>query len=351
MKEIIYFGLVLVIISIIIYIAKNNKDIEEFVKRYKDKKWIKIIFICGVIICCLIIANYIYTQINILIANVNWFEKAQANDQIFAESDEKISKESKFYAELIKKDFSNQKYNEPYIPDGFEYVEGEWNNGFVIQDTNKNQYVWVPCTNKKDAEVETLKRHIFSRQAFISKDVCYNEEYEKFLTSAFENGGFYVSRFEIGNENNLPVSKKGVEIWNDVTRTQAIEIVDKMYKNSNLNCELINGYAYDTIFAWIMKTNDTQSTILDFSKQENLYTGKREYNNIYDIYDNVMEYTLETNYSNVVIRGFANSSENKEEIESIIGDSIDDYERLTIQKDDNYFTISSLLGFRTVLYK
>ena len=32
----------------------------------------------------------------------------------------------------------------PYIPDGFEHIGGEVDNGFVIQDTYGNQFVWIP---------------------------------------------------------------------------------------------------------------------------------------------------------------------------------------------------------------
>ena len=35
-------------------------------------------------------------------------------------------------------------YTNPPIPEGWEHVEGEWNNGFVIQDSKGNQFVWVP---------------------------------------------------------------------------------------------------------------------------------------------------------------------------------------------------------------
>lgn len=35
-------------------------------------------------------------------------------------------------------------YTDPPIPEGWEYVEGDWNNGFTIQDSKGNQFVWVP---------------------------------------------------------------------------------------------------------------------------------------------------------------------------------------------------------------
>lgn len=346
MKEIILLGTVIVIISIMIYLIKNFEEI----KKYTENKKMKVLFFIFKIIALFMIINYIYLQGQRLIAKIEWYQIATKNDKINEYSDMKISEESKLYLEIIKKDFENQKYNEPYIPTGFKYVEGEWNKGFVIEDENQNQYVWVPCTNKNNIDVKKLERRNFSNQAFISKDVCYNEEYEKFLISALENGGFYVSRYEIGNENNTPVSKANVKIWNGITRNEAIKIINNMY--TNINCELINGYAYDTIFSWITNTNEIKINVVDIEKTNNLYTGKQSYNNIYDLFDNTMELTLETNYSNVIIRGFPNKLEEaSKEIASSIGFNISEFDRFSIQETDNYFTITSLLGFRTVLYK
>ena len=350
MKEIFLLGIVIVIISILIYLIKNFKELEKKIRKYNENKNIKRLFFLFKVLAIIVIIYYFYNQTMILIGNINWYEVSKKNDKINEESDIKIYKESKFYSELINKEFANQKYNEPYIPEGFKYVEGEWNTGFVVEDENRNQYVWIPCTNKENLEIRKLERSNFSSEALISKDVCYNEEYEKFLISAFENGGFYVSRFEIGNENNNPVSKANTKIWKNVTRNEALEIINNMYKN--INCKLINGYAYDTVFNWISETNNIEINIVDIENQSNLYTGKKSYNNIYDLCDNIMELTLETNYSNVIIRGFPNKMESEtQDLADIFGYSISKFDRFSILENDNYFTTTSLLGFRTILYK
>ena len=39
-------------------------------------------------------------------------------------------------------------YDAPYMPAGFKYKEGTWNNGYtIIGDTQStgNEFVWVPC--------------------------------------------------------------------------------------------------------------------------------------------------------------------------------------------------------------
>ena len=45
-----------------------------------------------------------------------------------------------------------------YIFEDFSYVEGEWNTGFVIEDKDKNQYVWVPCSNIENIDVPKLEK-------------------------------------------------------------------------------------------------------------------------------------------------------------------------------------------------
>lgn len=39
----------------------------------------------------------------------------------------------------------NDNYITPPIPEGYKYVCGQWNNGFVIErGSDKSQFVWIP---------------------------------------------------------------------------------------------------------------------------------------------------------------------------------------------------------------
>ena len=242
------------------------------------------------------------------------------------------------------RDYDNQDYSKPYILEGFEYVTGEWNTGFVIKDQNGNEFVWVPCTNLENKDAPKIEKRYFFENTLISKDFCYDIEYEEFLNSALENGGFYISRYEIGKENDTPVSKPEVEIYSYVTQEEAIELAKNMYKSNSFKSELINGYAYDTVFAWILGSNnlvDNNNTIA----ADKYYTKRdNSYNNIFDIFDNILEITMEKNYNTVVTRGVygkkafenyympvANSNENRYSI---------------LENDSNESTT-----FRIVLYK
>ena len=111
-----------------------------------------------------------------------------------------------------------------HIPEGFSYVEGESDNGYVIQDINGNQYVWVPCTNKDINDVIKLQRKDFLENSLIKYYDCNNLSYINFIESALENGGFYISRYEIGKENEKTVSKKQAIMWTNVSQEEAVKI-------------------------------------------------------------------------------------------------------------------------------
>lgn len=349
-NSILWIGITIFIISISIYIIKN-KDVLINLGRYKEKKIFKYIVNVMFLILIILFILFIYNQTNKIIELADWYKTSKENDLMFEEYDKKISEENKFYKQVNEKDYANQKFSEPYIPEGFYFVEGTWDKGFVIQDNNGNQYVWVPCTNKENENVEKLQRLNFSTKTFISKDLCNNSSYEEFLVSALENGGFYISRFEIGKESDKPVSKNGVEIWKDVTRDEAEKIIDTMYEN--VNCKLINGYAYDTTLSWIMNTNVINTNILDVNEKTSSITGKQAYNNIFDFTDNIMELTSEEYYSNIIVRGFPYeiNKENKDIILQNFGYDIENFDRFSIMENENYFTITTLLGFRTIIYK
>lgn len=345
-------GIGIIFISIMIYAVKNFKDLKNVINKIKEKKYFKIIYIVTIALLVLGILFFIYNSIQKLIFNINTYKWAKNNDVINEYNDNQITKEYAFYKDAIDKNYENQNPKNPYIPEGFSYVEGEWNTGFVIQDEQENQYVWVPCTNKTERinEVEILERKNFSVDPFISKDICINEGAENFISSSLENGGFYISRFEIGIEDDKYVSKNGKTILSNITKKEAIDVVNKMKINENLNYELINGYAYDTTLSWIKNTNNNIK-VNKFYINENPLTGRESYNNIYDFTDNVLEMTSETTYGNIIIRGFLFEENAENEMLDELGYESDSIGRVSIREEDNYYTIDNIMGLRTILYK
>lgn len=326
-----------IIIFALIYIIKNSEKL--LTKKEKvNKKILKIILVLISIIVIIIIVKFTYKNINGIISNIDAYNFSINSQEMINLFDKKIENENKYYFSKISNSYDSERSKNPYIFDGFKYVEGEWNTGFVIEDDNNNQYVWVPCSNIENEEIVKLEKYNFDNPSFISKDLCADDNYEKFIESALSNGGFYVSRFEIGNEENKPVSKKDVNLWSNITIAEAEEIVSKMYENSNINCELINGYAYDTALNWINRTNKINPILFDVKKEE-IKTGRNSFNNIYDLTDNIFELTSEKSYDTIIIRGFVKDEEYKER------------NRYSILKEENNFTSNNLLAMRCVLYK
>jgi len=241
-----------------------------------------------------------------------------SSDNVSTDYTDLISEESSFYNDAITLNYENQSYNTPYIPKGFHYIEGTWDSGYTIEDSNGNQYVWIPCTNSKTNEITKLQKKDFSYNPYILSSKCYDNEFKDFINSALKYGGFYVSKFEIGKENDLPVSKKNVPIWNNITPIDASQIVNSMYSNiDNLNCELLNGYAYDTMISWIFNTIGENNIYPSFFEINNIksnveiYTGRNSYNNIYDIFDDIQEITQENIDNTPISRGVDKNLLNK----------------------------------------
>lgn len=250
-------------------------------------------------------------------------------------------------------------YN-PVIPKGFKPIDnrdsaaisseanwGEWNvgptkeaaqSGLVIEDTNGNQFVWIPV----DGTIVNVSRRKFaaSTSTKVSRDeavqfntsvLYYGEENEgsciygtdynidKQLDSINKYGGFYIGRYEAGtnfirNENtdNLTTvySKAEKSAYNFVTRDQALELSRNMYSdNDGLTSTLVSSYAWDTTLKFLSAfskytdypTNISLGNLAQMNGTRVAYkdlktTGKTitdDACNIFDLSGNVSEWTTE----------------------------------------------------------
>lgn len=266
-------------------------------------------------------------------------KKDAVDDIFFEEYYSKIDVENNFYQNLLLQDYDITKSDNPYIPDGFHYVTGTVETGYVIEDENENQYVWVPCNS------QNLHKKDFSDDPFIPISECWEENkiYQKFLKSSLDNGGFYVSRFETGIEDGNIVSKMNVETLVNVSRPEVQEKVDKMYTDKDFNIEIINGFAYDRMLLWASDDNVDNVEIIDTEIYPDVpfYTGRNSYKNIYDIFDDMFEITSENCLDAIVYRGFASV------YISGLSEAFDN--RFTGSEENGYKKIN--LSSRLVLYK
>ena len=88
-------------------------------------------------------------------------------------------------------------------------------------------------------------------------------------------------------------------------------------------------------FGLIQIKKNTFLNIEDVST-EKAYAGRKKYNNIYDLLDDVIELTSEVSYDTLIVRGISKNEESN---------------RYSIFKKDTYYTKNQFLGFRTILYK
>ena len=217
------------------------------------------------------------------------------------------------------------------IPKGFTYKEGTKDTGLVIQDENKNEFVWVPATestyvkdtsfpsnnNSKPTGDDTLPKGITDETADVVK-----------------YGGFYIGRYEAGvsdgdtspsNKTGIPVSKKDAIVWTNINYTNAKANAESMISTDYVQTGLLTGKAWDTTCHWIEDSleNINESATLKNSeyygnysdskmpadvdgygiKQVAGFSDKWMIKNIYDLAGNVYEWTCEAYSSYFNYRG------------------------------------------------
>ena len=204
----------------------------------------------------------------------------------------------------------------PYFPDNtFTKKEGTIDTGLVIQDANENEYVWVVVprttavyattglgkTTFTDADYTSIENDLKEYTKTYRGSTSYSDtwyaddknegwlsetEYKtlknSMLKSVYENGGFYVGRYEAGIETTgtnrtsntdknsdgkyimpsiAPVTKADAYPYTYVTRTQAQNLA------SNVNSEtktssLMFGVQWDLVLAFMHnKGNIADSTL------------------------------------------------------------------------------------------
>ena len=155
------------------------------------------------------------------------------------------------------------KTTNPFLPEGFSRVEGtSLSNGYTIQDSTGNQYVWVEVPRTKeiystaglkiknftDEEHTAIESDLHEytkdyRAGTSGKDEYYSDEatgltsnqyYElkkKMLKSIYQNGGFYVGKYETGIEDSPKLSGSA-----DTQPTETPVIKQNAYPYNYVTC-------------------------------------------------------------------------------------------------------------------
>ena len=274
----------------------------------------------------------------------------------------------------------------PFLPEGATVEEGSLGNGIVIQDAKGNYWTWIevpksiygnsaynggtaPSSSEDYAKIESTMQKYAEAYRGSDTDEWYSEAQHGFksateynnhknamLKSVYENGGFYIGKYEVGTETlrtakdaplTTPVIKEGAYPYNYVTNKQAQE-KSKELATGGRTSSLMFGIQWDLVLKHIeTKQGKTQSELIDnsttwgnynnatfeitkgkyseddgdtftevtgtytkpASREVLLTTGATERNsvlNIYDLAGNEFEWTLEKNtdtYYPIVSRG------------------------------------------------
>ena len=223
----------------------------------------------------------------------------------------------------------------PYLPTGFTQVKGTTlKNGLTIQDSTGNQYVWVEVPKAErvyktagleikdftDEEYTKIEDDLHTytdvyRDGTSNKDEYYSgvgltsDEYtnlkKTMLKSVYQNGGFYIGKYETGIENKpktsgssstepteIPVIKQNAYPYNYVTCSQAQTLASKM-ESGNHTSSLMFGVQWDLVLKYLetkgtsqadLKTNST-----NWGNYENNLWNITNANSKYAIYDDKLE--------------------------------------------------------------
>ena len=242
------------------------------------------------------------------------------------------------------------------IPAGFKVADDSGNTideGIVIEDGEKNQFVWVPVS-KENFATEFVRREGYmngSLQSYLSdcgeadatgknkrvkETETTKQEAKNMYASVERNEGFYIARYEAGKEGENVVSKKGADVYNEIpwssngemqettgTTGGAVELSRNFANAKNyktVTSTLIYGVQWDAVMKWMENVNNPNiegKTYIQDSTGMGWYNGNsggslkktgidigeenkgsNQVKKIYDLAGNVSEWTMESSFTN-----------------------------------------------------
>ena len=267
-------------------------------KRLRGKNGITLVALVITIVILLILASISIQALT----NQGLFKQAQNAKNL---TEEKTSEESAKLYEYEQwltnyesgKIFTNvdpSKTNpEAAMPKGATLIEGDATKGIVIKDSSNNEWVWVEVpktvfkTATKADEYDKIKADLIKYASIyregkagqgrywtdewydgcgIADSSTYTETYNKMLSSVYTNGGFWISRYEIGDSTTtasnttrtsssgttgIAVSKADQIPYNYVTCSQAQTLASGMSTDTNKTSSLLFGIQWDLVCKYL----------------------------------------------------------------------------------------------------
>ena len=210
----------------------------------------------------------------------------------------------------------------PYLPgDDFSKVPGtDLSNGLVIEDGEGNQYVWIEVpktttvyptaglniTNFTEDEYTKIESDLHTYTDYYRRSKSgtltsytdtyyadtnntgwfanateYNTLKQTMLKSVYQNGGFWIGRYEAGIDTNrtssgeatvTPVSKADQYPYTYVTRTQA-HVLAQQVNSGNYTSSLMFGVQWDLVLKFLETKGVSQNDLKSDSTSWGNYRG------------------------------------------------------------------------------
>ena len=301
----------------------------------KNNKGITLVALVVTIVVLLILAG---VSINLVLGNNGIIAKAQEAKTKQAEASQNDLKGMNSLIEQMESTLNGsgnggktEPETVPYLPsDDFHYdTSTSVDTGLIIADSNGNEYVWVVVprttavykttglgkTTFTDADYTSIEKDLKDYTSiyvtesgysdlyypddknvgWFADETAYNNLKNSMLKSVYENGGFYVGRYEAGIGTNrtsieaqvngkypvpttAPVTKADAYPYTYVTRTQAQNLASNVNSGTKTS-SLMFGVQWDLVLAFM----HNKGNIEDSTLTSNSTTIGNYYNSTFDL--------------------------------------------------------------------
>ncbi len=301
----------------------------------KNNKGITLVALVVTIVVLLILAG---VSINLVLGNNGIIAKAQEAKTKQAEASQNDLKGMNSLIEQMESTLNGsgnggktEPETVPYLPsDDFHYdTSTSIDTGLVIKDGKENEYVWVVVprtaavykttglgkTTFTDADYTSIEKDLKDYTSiyvtesgysdlyypddknvgWFADETAYNNLKNSMLKSVYENGGFYVGRYEAGIGTNrtsieaqvngkypvpttAPVTKADAYPYTYVTRTQAQNLASNVNSGTKTS-SLMFGVQWDLVLAFM----HNKGNIEDSTLTSNSTTIGNYYNSTFDL--------------------------------------------------------------------